>query len=91
MLVAMKKVGKRFDLGISYMLIFLSLTTLTNAIPYPTDGDLFDALRDQFRQLDMTGDGIITKKDLTIMATRKMKKISHKLELSDYKVPSPVL
>jgi Ca2+-binding EF-hand superfamily protein len=56
-----------------------------------TDGDLFDALRDQFRQLDMTGDGIITKKDLTIMATRKMKKISHKLELSDYKVQSAVL
>ena len=39
------------------------------------DGALFNDLRDQFRQLDMTGDGQITKKDLQIMATRKMRKV----------------
>mmetsp|Transcript_9349 Transcript_9349/g.21087 ORF Transcript_9349/g.21087 Transcript_9349/m.21087 type:complete len:546 (+) Transcript_9349:107-1744(+) len=52
------------------------------------DGELFDDLREQFLRLDMTGDGRITKKDLTIMATRRLRKVSHKLELRKYKVCS---
>ena len=40
------------------------------------DGALFDDLRDQFHRLDMTGDGQITKNDLKIMVTKKMKKAS---------------
>jgi len=50
------------------------------------DGELFDDLRDQFDRLDLTGDGQITRKDLTILATRKMKKVTHKLRLTEYKV-----
>lgn len=49
------------------------------------DGELFDDLRDQFDRLDLTGDGQITRKDLTILATRKMKKVTHKLRLTEYK------
>ncbi len=52
------------------------------------DRELFDDLHDQFVQLDPTGDGQITKRDLTIMAARKMKSLRHKLQLSEYKVSS---
>ncbi|KAL7536818.1 hypothetical protein ACHAXR_007414, partial [Thalassiosira sp. AJA248-18] len=50
------------------------------------DADLFDNLRDQFSDLDLTGDGKITKNDLKILITRKRNKVSHKLKLSAYKV-----
>lgn len=50
------------------------------------DADLFDELRNQFKEIDMTGDGLITKRDLTIIASRRLRRVSHKLELADYKV-----
>ena len=50
------------------------------------DGELFDDLHKQFLHIDMTGDGKITKKDLQIMAARKLRRVSHKLQLSEYKV-----
>lgn len=49
------------------------------------DGKLFDELHDQFRQLDMNHDGVVTKKDLQLIAARKLRKVSYKLQLSDYK------
>mmetsp|Transcript_385 Transcript_385/g.670 ORF Transcript_385/g.670 Transcript_385/m.670 type:complete len:121 (+) Transcript_385:176-538(+) len=49
------------------------------------DGDLFDNLRHNFQQLDVTNSGQITKRDLKIMVTRKMKKVSNKLNLYRYK------
>jgi Ca2+-binding EF-hand superfamily protein len=49
------------------------------------DGELFDDLRYRFHQLNQTGDGKITKKDLVIMAKRKMKKVKNKLLLEEYK------
>mmetsp|Transcript_34907 Transcript_34907/g.73643 ORF Transcript_34907/g.73643 Transcript_34907/m.73643 type:complete len:585 (-) Transcript_34907:1312-3066(-) len=52
------------------------------------DGDLFDNLRHNFQQLDVTNSGQITKRDLKIMVTRKMKKVSNKLNLYRYKVCS---
>jgi len=50
------------------------------------DGELFDDLRHRFRQLDQTGDGIITKGDLVLLAKRKIKKVRNKLMLREYKV-----
>ncbi len=50
------------------------------------DGGLFDDLCDQFKSMDLTNDGKITKTDLTILATRKMNKVSRKLQLREYKV-----
>mmetsp|Transcript_7706 Transcript_7706/g.15448 ORF Transcript_7706/g.15448 Transcript_7706/m.15448 type:complete len:86 (+) Transcript_7706:2612-2869(+) len=49
------------------------------------DAQLLDDLHAQFCQLDTTGDGKITKRDLQVMAARKLRKVSHKLELSEYK------
>ncbi len=49
------------------------------------DAHLFDELHDQFRQLDLTNDGLVTKKDLQLLAARKLRKVSYKLQLSDYK------
>lgn len=50
------------------------------------DGKIFDDLHNQFCQLDTTGDGKITKRDLMVITGRKMRRISHKLMLSEYKV-----
>jgi potassium channel subfamily K len=49
------------------------------------DSNLFDELHDQFRQLDLNNDGVVTKKDLKLIAARKLRKVSYKLQLSDYK------
>jgi len=49
------------------------------------DAQLLDDLHAQFCHLDTTGDGKITKRDLQVMAARKLRKVSHKLELSEYK------
>ena len=54
------------------------------------DGELFDDLRYRFRQLDQTGDGKITKRDLVLTARRKMKKVRNKLMLQEYKVGSMI-
>ena len=53
---------------------------------HKVDADLFDKLRKQFREFDPDSDGKITKRDLQIMATRKMRKAGHKLRASAYKV-----
>jgi hypothetical protein len=50
------------------------------------DAKLFDDLHLQFKKIDVIGDGKITKNDLKVMATRKMKKVHNKLALSVYKV-----
>ncbi|KAL7510447.1 hypothetical protein ACHAXN_007565 [Cyclotella atomus] len=50
------------------------------------DAKLFDDLHLQFKKIDVVGDGKITKNDLKVMATRKMKKVHNKLALSVYKV-----
>jgi len=62
------------------------------------DASLFDDLRNQFEEMDVTGDGLITEKDLKMMAMRKMHKISHKLKLRAYKkkltkqiIPAPTV
>lgn len=49
------------------------------------DAHLFDELHDQFKQLDVTKSGLVTKRDLMLIAERKLKKVSYKLELSEYK------
>eukprot|EP00985_Skeletonema_marinoi_P009021 scaffold4128_cov66-Skeletonema_marinoi.AAC.1 len=49
------------------------------------DAHLIDELHDQFKQLDLTNDGLVTKKDLQLIAARKLRKVSYKLQLSDYK------
>ncbi|KAL7490660.1 hypothetical protein ACHAWT_000214 [Skeletonema menzelii] len=49
------------------------------------DANLFDELHEQFRQLDLTNDGRVTKKDLQLIAARKLRKVSYKLQLSNYK------
>ncbi|KAL3809946.1 hypothetical protein ACHAXA_011388 [Cyclostephanos tholiformis] len=49
------------------------------------DGELFDDLRYRFHQLDPTGDGKITQKDLVLMAKRKREKVRNKLMLREYK------
>jgi hypothetical protein len=54
------------------------------------DVKLFDDLHEQFRKMDVVGDGKITKNDLKIMAVRKMRKVHNKLALSAYKVGSIV-
>jgi Ca2+-binding EF-hand superfamily protein len=54
------------------------------------DVKLFDDLHEQFRKMDVIGDGKITKNDLKIMAVRKMRKVHNKLALSAYKVGSIV-
>ena len=48
--------------------------------------DMFDDLREQFKEMDQTGDNHITKRDLALMASRRLKKVSHKLKLAEYKV-----
>lgn len=49
------------------------------------ESSLFDELHDQFKQLDLTNTGLVTKKDLQLIAERRLKKASYKLQLSDYK------
>jgi hypothetical protein len=49
------------------------------------DAHLFDELHDQFKQLDINNDGVVTKKDLQLIAARRLRKVSYKLQLSDYK------
>mmetsp|Transcript_639 Transcript_639/g.834 ORF Transcript_639/g.834 Transcript_639/m.834 type:complete len:537 (-) Transcript_639:28-1638(-) len=49
------------------------------------DAHLFDELHDQFKQLDVTKSGLVTKRDLMLIAERKLRKVSCKLELSHYK------
>ncbi len=49
------------------------------------DAHLFDELHDQFKQLDVTKSGLVTKRDLMLIAERKLRKASYKLELSHYK------
>jgi hypothetical protein len=49
------------------------------------DAHLFDELHDQFKQLDVTNDGVVTKNDLQLIAARRLRKVSYKLQLSDYK------
>lgn len=53
---------------------------------HKVDKQLFDSLHDQFKKLDVQGDGTLNKNDLKIMAERKMKNVSNKLALSMYKV-----
>ena len=48
--------------------------------------DMFDDLHEQFKEMDQTGDGQITKRDLALMASRRLRKVSHKLKLAEYKV-----
>ncbi len=49
------------------------------------DAHLFDELHEQFKQLDVTKSGLVTKRDLMLIAERKLRKVSYKLELSHYK------
>eukprot|EP00574_Skeletonema_japonicum_P008569 CAMPEP_0201724274 /NCGR_PEP_ID=MMETSP0593-20130828/8078_1 /ASSEMBLY_ACC=CAM_ASM_000672 /TAXON_ID=267983 /ORGANISM="Skeletonema japonicum, Strain CCMP2506" /LENGTH=531 /DNA_ID=CAMNT_0048215513 /DNA_START=88 /DNA_END=1683 /DNA_ORIENTATION=- len=49
------------------------------------DAHLFDELHDQFKQLDVTKSGLVTKRDLQLIVERKLRKASYKLELSAYK------
>jgi hypothetical protein len=49
------------------------------------DGELLDDLHYRFHELDPSGDGLITKKDLVIMAKRKRQKVRNKLMLREYK------
>lgn len=76
-----EKLDEAKDGGVSELEYIKFMLVAMNKV----DGALFNDLRDQFRQLDMTGDGQITKKDLQIMATRKMRKVSHKMKLYQYK------
>ena len=55
---------------------------------HKVDKQLFDSLHDQFKKLDVQGDGTLNKNDLKIMAQRKMKSVNNKLALSIYKVRS---
>ena len=50
------------------------------------EADMFDHLREQFKEMDQPGDGRITKRDLALMASRRLRKVSHKLKLAEYKV-----
>lgn len=50
------------------------------------DAKLFDDIHEQFKKIDVVGDGKITKKDLKLMAVRKIRKVHNKLALSVYKV-----
>lgn len=50
------------------------------------DAKLFDDIHEQFKKIDVVGDGKITKNDLKLMAVRKMRKVHNKLALSVYKV-----
>jgi len=76
-----EKLDEARDGGVSELEYIKFMLVAMNKV----DGALFNDLRDQFRLLDMTGDGKITKKDLEIMATRKMRKVSHKMKLYQYK------
>lgn len=49
------------------------------------DAHLFDELHAQFKQLDINNDGVVTKRDLQLIAARKLRKVKYKLQLSDYK------
>ena len=49
------------------------------------DAHLFDALHEQFLQLDLNCDGVVTKDDLQLIASRKLRKVSKKLQLAEYK------
>jgi hypothetical protein len=49
------------------------------------DGALFDELRNRFEELDMSGNGMITKEDVMCMAKKRTKRIKNKLKLREYK------
>ena len=49
------------------------------------DGALFDELRNRFEELDMSGNGMITKEDVMCMAKKRAKRIKNKLKLREYK------
>ena len=50
------------------------------------DGELFDELRNRFKELNMSGNGIITKEDLICIEKKRTKRIQNKLMLREYKV-----
>mmetsp|Transcript_8003 Transcript_8003/g.12944 ORF Transcript_8003/g.12944 Transcript_8003/m.12944 type:complete len:121 (-) Transcript_8003:367-729(-) len=78
---------------LSYVCLYISNVTVSEleyikfmlVAMHKVDGALIDELCKQFKELDQTGDGNITKQDLKIMVTRKMRKVSHKLKLHSYK------
>ena len=49
------------------------------------DGALFDELRNRFEELDMSGNGMITKQDVMCIAKKRTKRIKNKLKLWEYK------
>ena len=49
------------------------------------DGDLVDKIRDHFRRLDLTGNGILDREDLELMAKKKLRATKSKLQLGRYK------
>ena len=49
------------------------------------DGDLVDKIRDHFHRLDLTGNGILDREDLELMARKKLRGTVSKLRLGCYK------
>lgn len=49
------------------------------------DPELLEELREQFRELDVTGCGQLSKDTLKVMAKRRMMNVKNKLELAEYK------
>jgi len=49
------------------------------------DGELVEKIREHFRRLDLSGNGILDRQDLELMAKKKLRGTKSKLRLRHYK------